>query len=250
LSSYNKQERQTIKSMGDPAGQLFKVLQAYETQEFGGVAELCAALSQPIPLFVTFSCLGTHKGKESLRLDLSETFLFKRFRGVATRLFDEIGKVSPFRFLVILSDTEPTRTWGWEMPQAEVTGYCEMVIEEARDNLPEGWEVVLWSEIEGKVRVLTFEEALEWSENFAHPLLVSEEASHIVARFPDILLREGAREAAVRQVASYALEGKTLEALYPSAVFVQPEFPAHRKDKMYSPLRGIRMPIIHPFALV
>ncbi|MEK7628916.1 MAG: hypothetical protein AAB394_00130 [Patescibacteria group bacterium] len=243
-------DRHAIKGMSSQAKSAFTILKDWETAEFMVVPKLCEFLEEQPIQFVTFSCLGTKKGKEELKLSLEETFFFRYQRNVIAREIIDLMVSSGIEteITVILPDTEPIRTWGWGLSQEELSGYCHVMIEDNLAKLPQGWKVVLWSEIEAKVGGFTYEDSLMWAKKSAHPLVVKEEALHLLG-FPNILTKGKAEDVALRQVAAYAFEGYVLEQCLPNAILLQSEFPVKRKDGMYQPLRTKKLPVVHPFPL-
>jgi hypothetical protein len=137
------------------------------------------------------------------------------------------------------------------VPQEELTGYCEMMAEDASSSLPNGWKIAVWSELEDKTGAdAGYDDAVDWATKKAHPLIVREETlffKMLAERHPDILTKNNPKDMAVRQIAAYAHEGRILEKLFPNAILIQVDAPASRKDKMFQPLRKTDMPIIHPF---
>lgn len=241
-----KEDRQARKNLGEVEREMLELIEQNEKDTIIGFSQLCVALVQPIVTFMTFSCLGSLKGKEELRLDLFETYFFRsRKFHEAVELIKQLQKFKPVHMLVVLPDTEPRRTWGWNIPQEELTTACEMMIEDAEGDIPEGWEVVCWSALEAQADH-TFTEALGWAHLPQQAVLVHQEAEHL-RQFPDILFQGGVRAAAERQIAAYAHEGRVLEAVRSSGIFIQSESPFERKDRMYQPVRGQVLPIIHPF---
>ena len=243
----SKLERSTLKKMSPQVRTTFNILNRWETDSFIAIPELCKFLEKEPIQFVTFSCLGTNKKKEELKLDLEETFFFRYRRHlVAEKLLGSLGIAT--ELMIILPDTEPIRTWGWKTPQEEVSECCIMMVEDKTQILPSNWKIVLWSEIEKVVTEFTYDDALIWARKSGHPLVIKEEVTHLLY-FPNILMRRNAEEVALRQVAAYALEGRILEQFVPQGILLQSEFPIKRKDGMYQPLRLKPLPIIHPFNL-
>jgi hypothetical protein len=243
-------DRRALKSLSSSAQRALSVFKGFETVGLVAVPELCLALEQtPLQLFA-FSCLGAYRGKEELKLDIWETLFFKRFR-------KQLGKFLPacaeaglsMKLSVVLPDTEPVETWGWERSQGSLTDDCRLIAECA-EGLPPGCEVVLWSDLLAQTR-LGYATAYEWVRQTGPELLIAGEAQHIAKSkaFADIQLNANPRRVAERQVAAYALQGQVLEQLFPRTIFLQSETPAARKDVMYNPLRQHPLPIIHPFTL-
>lgn len=243
------EERRLRKSLTGPAARVLELLDAAEQEGYYAPTQLLAALHAGAPLrFIAFSCLGTIRGKEELRLDLFETyFLRSRKFGEMQRLLDRIREHIDASMTVILPDCEPTRTWGWQCNPHDSTVACELMIEDGRSQLPEYWEAVTWSSIEARSNGhITHASAVQWAMQVAQQVYVHQEDLHLRA-FPDIEFAGGTRAAAERQVAAYAFEGAVLEQVHPAAIYVQSESPAARKDRMYQPMRKNMLPIIHPF---
>lgn len=243
-------DRRALKSLSISAQRALSVFEQFETLEFVAVSELCLALEQTPLQLLAFSCLGTFRGKEELRLDIWETLFFKRFRKQLSRFLSACteAKVS-IKLSVILPDTEPVETWGWGRTQDSLTDDCRLMAECA-EGLLSGCEVLLWSDLLAQTG-LGYATAYEWVRQTGPELLIVGEAQHIAQSnvFADIQLNIKPRQVAERQVAAYALQGQVLEQLFPHAIFLQSETPAARKDVMYNPLRQRPLPVIHPFPL-
>ena len=221
-----------------------------------------AAGNQPLT-FLLFSCLAVERGKEELVLDLAKTLFFnggnkplsndaKR----AMRLVQEIEKMgASINVIPILVDTEPQRTWGWQVPQEEITLACQLMIEEAiaSELLPNNWHPTLWSDIEKRYAgSCAFEQTVQIARGCGkYQLLIHQQEKHLRDFSDDYHFPAGIHEAAIRQVAAYATEGAILEAVYPNAILLQSEWPWQEKDRLYQWLRLINkkkpLPIIHPF---
>ncbi len=240
-----KDDRRAMRMASPRVRSMIEFFQNHETEEIQSLSEFCQALEANTIHFFTFTCLSAIKGREEIKLDLLETFFFRRFRQDAEKFFTEFNSLGvPYKFIVIVPDHEPVSVWGWEdVSQDEITGLCKLMIED-QNTLPDSWECVLWSEIASKVSS-SFEHALGWARVSANSLWVKAETEHL-SRFPEVA---DPKEAAIRQIAGYAHEGRVLEELFPSWVLLQSNFPAERKDRMYSPLRKVQLPIIHPFTL-
>ena len=240
-----KLDRRAIRALDGPELELYHLLKKSEIIGFVGIAELCAALAAPVIELVVFSCLDSIKGKEELRLDLSETYFFRsrKFKELVN-LAALMHQIKPVLVTAILPDLEPSRTWGWSTPIDELTLTCQLMIEDHESQLPDNWRIMCWSELETDPNAYT--EALTWVNRPDQRINVHQEATYL-RRFPDILFAGGVEEAARCQIAAYAHEGKTLEHLLPNAILVQSENPPERKDRIYQPLRRQLLPIIHPF---
>ncbi|OHA11830.1 MAG: hypothetical protein A3I44_06330 [Candidatus Sungbacteria bacterium RIFCSPLOWO2_02_FULL_51_17] len=248
---FGKREKQCLKTLRGKTREVADFLLTHETEAIASFEEFCDALADSLNIrFVAFACLGSHRGKEEIRLDLAETNFFQRFSKKAQELLRGIAERGCEAYLtVFLADREPCRTWGWRSTTPEeISYYCREMAEEYRHRIPLNWAVKLWSEVESRANATAFRDALQWAKAHAHPLVIQGETEHI-GLFPDILLRREAREHALIQVASYALEGKMLEEMNPHFILLQTEFPARRKDRMYQPLRRHKLPIVHPFDL-
>ncbi len=197
--------------------------------------------------FIGFSCLGTYTGREELIPDLKKTYFFRDRKVVrrAQELSDALQRVgAEVSVEIFLPDLEPRRTWGWTVDQAELTYYCQCMCEEA--DLPEGWKVTLWSEVEAELeQPVDFQQRVEESQA-QHHLLIRQIEAHL-RQFREIKFTDGLRMAAIRQVAAYALEGRVLEQVRLESILLQSETPAERKDRMYQLCRERPLPIIHPF---
>lgn len=246
-----KKEKQYLKALPNTARRVADFLLNCETEEVFAFREFAAVLtSSPQIMFVAFACLGTYQGKEAIRRELAATNFLQRFAVPTEQLLAQIQTLGAnVNLTVFLADLEPCRTWGWQsVTPEEISRHCRVMVETHRSYLPSNWGVRLWSEAEMQNAAGAFTDAHRWAREAAHPLILRGEAEHI-GLFPDILSRRKAREHALIQVASYALEGKILEEILPNAILLQTEFPARRKDQMYQPLRTRKLPVIHPFAL-
>lgn len=243
-------DRRALKSLSVLAQRALSVFQQFETLEFVAVPELCLALTQTPLQILAFSCLGTYRGKEELRLDIRETLFFKMFRKNLDRFLSACTQADvAVNLSVILPDTEPVETWGWGRTQESLTDDCRLMAECA-EGIPAGCEVKLWSDLLAQTG-FDYATAYEWVRRSGPELLIAGEAQHVATSkaFADIQLSAKPRQVAERQVAAYALQGQVLEKLFPHAIFLQSETPAARKDLMYNPLRQHPLPVIHPFPL-
>ncbi|MBU2565938.1 hypothetical protein KKG46_00055 [Patescibacteria group bacterium] len=238
--------------MSGKALKALDLLTQFELYEIGNLPRFAKCLEVETITFITFACLGTKKGKEQLKLSVDETLFFKNYRKTASKLFQILAENGVgTNLLVVLPDLEPRRTWGWSVPQEELTGYCQMMAEDASPSLPNDWKIAVWSELESATdAVAGYDDALDWAIKKAHPIIVSEETlffKMLAKRHPDILTKNKPKDMAVRQIAAYAHEGRVLEELYPDAILIQADAPVSRKDKMFQPLRKTHLPIFHPF---
>ena len=241
---YDKKDRQAIGSLSVSARRMFDVLEKNEQGEFLAAEELCSALNVGCQ-FVSFSCLLGVGSEQRLGTDLGGLFL-GRIKKTFVSLIEEL-KVLGYQngLKVILDDYEPHRVWQWSITQEEVTLWYQMVIEENKDQIPEGWQIQLWSEIENKSGVC-YEQMLEMVGGQDYALLVHQQLEHM-KKFPNKKLLGNVRDAVLRRIAEYSLQGKVLEELFPNAILMQTETPWRVKDALYSPSRRVSLPIIHPY---
>ncbi len=249
----SREERKILQGLSERASQTLEILQAHEQEKIDINPALAAALEGMSLTFVVFACLGTVRGKEELRLDLSETIFFKKFRRQAERLLKSFsGEGIHTKLIVILPDLEPRRTWGWQVPQEEITGLCELMVEDAASTLPQHWRVRLWSDIEMEAQAgADYDTALRWAMKSAPELILRPETQFFrdFGRLhPDIIVAdEPETRVARKQIAAYAHEGRVLERLYPNAILLQTDTPVGRKDAMFNLLRREPLAIAHPF---
>lgn len=245
----DKDERQAVRKLSGIGRVAYEFLLEQEKVGLVGIPGLCQALSHQPLHFVTFSCLAVLKGKEELRLELDETFFFKKFRKKSVGFFDALRSCGlDYRFTIILPDMEPRRTWGWDVSQEELTVSCQLMAEESLAQLPDFWEIAIWSEIE-RQSPLRYEEFLEWARTAPEARVLAWREGEHLARFPEIKTRHDRQSIGERQVAAYAFEGAILEQVYPRSIMLQSEFPADRKDQLYQTRRQTVFPIVHPFEL-
>ncbi len=212
--------------------------------------------------FAFFSCLAAKRGKEELILDFSKTLFFDGgAKGVSSRVKCTARMVQEIKdhglqvkVLPILADSEPKRTWGWHVPQDELTLACELMIDEASRSgiLPDpDWKPVTWSELESRSGgTWTFERSLAWARSPGKHIISVRQQTACLAGFVDRYhFPLGLEETSVRQVAAYALEGAVLQEILPNAILLQSEIPLSEKDGLYQWLRDKKLPlcIIHPF---
>ncbi len=208
------------------------------------VLELCSALSTQ-PLLVAFSCLSGDGTTQELKSDLGVMFQERR-KKATVKLLSELRSVGySGQLMVILDDCEPSRVWQWSTPQEEITAWCEMLVEDVKPSLPEGWGFKLWSELEWNSG-LSYELILGEMEKPTHALLLHQQLEYM-REFPNKKLVSDMRAAALRRLVEYALQGVLLERKYPQAILVQSETPWSVKDPLYSSLRKRPLPIIHPY---
>ena len=241
---YDKVGKQAISALDANTGKMFAVLEKNEQGEFSAMPELCTALSQGCEL-IAFSCLSGVGSEQKLGMDLGGLFL-GRIKKVFVCLIEELKSLGYQNGLkIILDDCEPCRVWQWSIPQEEITLWYQMVIEDNQDQIPEGWQILLWSEIESKSEVC-YEQILEKVAGQDYALLVHQHLEHM-KKFPNKKMLGNMREAVLRRIAEYSLQGKVLEEVFPNAILMQTETPWRVKDPLYSPLRLGSLPIIHPY---
>lgn len=249
----SREERKLLRGLSARASQTLAILQANEQEGITVNTSLATGLACAPITFVVFACLGTIARKEELCLSLSETIFFKKFRRQAKILLQTLQTAGiPSKLLVILPDLEPRRTWGWQIPQDELSGFCRLMIDDSITSLPEGWTVHLWSDIEAGVEEAkcSYDEAIRWSLASAPELILHGEREFF-QRFaelhPDIVVWSPPDLLARKQIAAYAHEGRVLETRYPNAILLQADTPISRKDAMFNLLRREPLAIAHPF---
>jgi len=244
---YEKQDRHAINGLSREARASFEILEAFEKGEFLGLPELCSALAAGTMTLVAFSCIsGSAEGQE-IDQDMGTLFKKRREKEMEVLLSALEATGQKRHLLVILDDCEPRRVWQWNISQDEVTNWCRMVIEDAESQgrVPSGWEIKLWSDVE-KSCAVAYDCILEQIRTPPFALLVHQHVEHM-KRFPNKKLAGDVREAAVRRVAQYALQGIVLEEFIPSAILLQSETPWSVKDPLYGALRTKPLPIVHPY---
>ena len=168
-----------------------------------------------------------------------------------TREIEDLGL--RVNVISILVDTEPRRTWGWNVPQDDLTLTCELMQEQAGKSelLPKSWRAILWSELESRYRGgWTFEKSLDWARGVGkQSLCIRQQAKHLSGFLDQYHFPLGLDETALRQVGAYSFEGVVLEETFPNAVLLQSEYPWAEKDNLYQWLRNKKRPlqIVHPF---
>ncbi|MFA6445988.1 MAG: hypothetical protein WCW14_01930 [Candidatus Paceibacterota bacterium] len=241
---YDKECRKAVGTLSSSGRATFEVLEKSEQGEFVAFPELCSAINKR-GQFLAFSCLSGSATDQELGSNLGGLFI-GRITKVVIGLLDELKSLGYEDGLtVILDDCEPRRVWQWSIPQEDVTTWYQMVIEDNKDQIPTSWKVLLWSEIEAKVRI-SYEEILTQVNGPNYALIVHQQLEH-VKKFPNKKLLGDVREAVLRRVAEYSLQGKVLEGIFPTVILIQTETPWRVKDPLYSPLRQVALPIIHPY---
>ncbi|MFA4942992.1 MAG: hypothetical protein WC564_05145 [Patescibacteria group bacterium] len=212
--------------------------------------------------FFIFSCLATKRDREELIVNFFKTLFFDGGTKIISRKFKKVVQITQeleslgmvVNIFPILSDTEPKRTWGWKLPQDELSIACEIMVEQSQnsDLIPKNWCPKLWSEIElGYDNDWNFFcNILNWvRSNGKHQFRVREQI-RCLAKFSDrYYFPLGLEETAIRQVASYAFEGMVFQDKFPGAILLQSEYPPSEKDVLYNLLRNQKRPltILHPF---
>jgi hypothetical protein len=240
---YTQADRKAINSLNAHQRNLFDAIEQQEQGEFVAVPEMCAAIESS-PNLIIFSCLSGDGSKQELDLSLGTLFetKLKRLTEKFSNQLIDIGHDLPIT--VLLDDCEPKRVWQWSTPQAEITAWCRMVIEDSSE-IPSNWTVRPWSDLEQGTN-LTFEESVQVITHSKHALLVHQHQEHM-KKFPNKKLIGNLRDAALRRVAGYALQGVVLEQQIPSAILCQSETPWEVKEPIYNPFRDSPLPIIHPY---
>ncbi len=241
---HNKNDKRAIKTLSPISERIFKVLKDYEKGDFVGVSELCNALDKGA-LLVAFSCLSGDGVNQEIGHDIGIMFKKRRIKATTKLLSDLENAGYSGGLVVILDDCEPSRVWQWSMPQEEVTFWCEMLIEDIKEIIPKDWELKLWSEFEQESEI-EYEEVLSEMRKPYHKLLVYQQIEYM-RNFPNKKLVGEIREASLRRITQYALQGVVLEEICPQAILVQSETPWSVKDPLYNPLRSSFLPIIHPY---
>ncbi len=242
--NYSRIDRRAISGLTSDQNSLFYALERQEQGEFVAVPELCKAI-QTTPTLVIFSCLSGDGSKQELGLNLGALFE-TRLKRLTEKFLGQLANAGHnLQIIVLIDDCEPRRVWQWNTPQKDITDWCRMVIEDSSE-IPIGWNVNLWSELEWQTS-LTFEESLvKMSSHPDYALLIHQHLEHM-REFPNRKLIGDLREAAQRRVVVYALQGVVLEKQIPSAILCQSETPWRVKDPMYNPFRNQPIPIIHPY---
>lgn len=239
-----REDRQAVRRLSGTAEAMFKLFAEREQGEIVGVPELCRALCGN-PTLVAFSCLSGDGKRTEVGQDLGVMLRERKLKTVETFLTSLRGAGYTGQFQVIIDDCEPCRVWQWRVSQAEITAWCQMLVEDAMRTLPQGWSLRLWSQLENGSGS-DFDTVLEEMRQPRHAILLHQQLEHM-RRFPNKKLVGDIREAAVRRLAEYALQGRVLEQKCPLAILLQAETPWRVKDALYSPLRRQRLPIVHLF---
>ena len=241
---YSKKERAAIKNLSLESRRLFEVFEETEQGKIIGLPELCDTLDNRGEIII-FSCLSGNGKRKEIDQNLGTLFQ-RRKKKIVQKLFTALcGAGYDTAPLVIIDDCEPSRVWQWNISQEEITCWCEMIIEAARErgDIPEKWKILLWSRIERDESVI-YDEILEKVRKECS--LWTHQHLSYMRKFPNRKLVGDIRGAAKRRVAEYALQGILLEKRFPKAILLQSEVPWRVKDPLYNLLRGQLLPIIHP----
>ncbi|MCR4279940.1 MAG: hypothetical protein NUV82_00765 [Candidatus Komeilibacteria bacterium] len=227
--------------------------------------------SKPILPIVFFTCLTASGKGEKLNEDFFSTLFFhcsgdkrsSKYKRVLSLVKDltDCQEFQP-RVFPILADTEPRRTWGWNVSQSDITFLCRRMTKKAAMALPPEWVVTLWSEIEerldngwGSYLALPAKNSAsnylrELEEAYRpgkHRLLIEQERKYFTQQ-KEYNFAFDPNGLAIRRVAAYAHEAKLLCCYFGPAILLQDDFPVKQKDKLYRPELGEYSPtIIHPF---
>jgi len=239
---YSRLDRKAIGNLSSEQMKFFGILEQIEEGEFVAIPELCGAIHLN-PVLVAFSCLSGDGATEELEMTIGTLFETRLLRATENFLgiLKENGCNMPFT--VILDDCEPRRVWRWGREQKDITDWCKMVIEDS--DIPNGWSVNLWSDLEGRP-ALSFEDVLAEMSKPTYALVIHQHLEYM-RKFPNKKLIGNFKGAALRRVAGYAFQGLILEQKMPEAILCQTETPWSVKDPIYNPLRQIPLPIIHPY---
>ncbi len=247
----SREEKLLFRTLNSRSQQLLQILHNYEYGELQLTPELAAALGTAPLTLLAFACLGTKAHCEEIITQVDRTILFARYFKRAAQLLAALREVDPETTLhVFLPDLEPRRTWGWQVPQDDITLACLIMRDEAQ--LPAGFTLHLWSEVETEFAGAedeTWEAAASEAAQYTRPQLLDEETRffrELGARHPDILITGRPREIALKQLGAYAHEGCVLERLFPAGCLLQADVPRERRDPMFQALRHTPLPILHP----
>lgn len=253
-----KVERAAIKALSSAQRSAWEIMVSSATEAdvapISDVVGICRALQSRRPTFYLFTCLGTEKGREELKLDLRETGLFSgsRFKRAHTVLA-KIREVLPtIQVKLILPDAEPHRVWGWDVSQEELTMACDLMIEQAEvDNLlPADWKAVTWTSLEDLAQVdgLNFPRALTWAADPARLQHVHAEAA-LMARHPYIMTRGEARDVGLSLTAHLAYESALLASLGPNGILLHVDREGARREKLLGGFRPPGIPVWHGISM-
>lgn len=207
--------------------------------------------------FILFPCLATEKNQE-LTIDFFKTSFFnggkKELSKSVSRAETIIKQICSMgleaEIIACLSDTEPTKVWGWNIDQDEITVACQLMVEQAKEVLSPIWQPMLWSDIEAKYQgPSNFESILaDLNQTGKHRLLIDAQEKHLLSTRHDYHFLPP-REVAKRRVASYGLEGLVMEQVLPNTIFMQIANPYKIRDPLHQRLRtrGNELPIVHLF---
>lgn len=255
LQKYDKNDRQAIKGLSGSTQALFEVIEREEKGEIVDVEGLCSALMEG-PKFVVFSCLSGNGEREDLGQDLGVLFTSK-LRAKAEgfmKLLRDAGFTG--KLLVVVDDTEPVLFWGWQKSQSEVTTWCRMVVEDA--DIPDGWEVRLWSDLEIEYRSVNHDR-----QPFSYERFYASRGSEItksviyhrllkhIKTFPNSglqLKKVSAEKATLDKLIQYEFQRLVFNRLLANSILLQTETPWAVKDPLFHGSLGNSFSsIIHPF---
>ncbi|GEM_PF-5154395 len=255
IQKYDKNDRQAIKQLSDPARALFEVIESEEKGEIVDVGGLCSVLERP--KFVIFSCLSGNGEKEELGQDLG--VLFTTNLQEKAKSFSDSLASSGYngQLLVIVDDSEPVKFWNWKMSQEDVTLWCRMVVEDS--DIPEGWEIKLWSDLESEyARTLDSEASpLSYGEFYASKVsqikgsVVFHKLFQHIKNFPNKGLQlkgVSVEKTTIDKLVQYQFQQLVLRSMIANGVLIQTETPWEVKDSLFhGPLGQSFASIIHPF---
>lgn len=252
---YDKNDRQAIKQLSNPALALFEVIEREEKGEIVDVGGLCSALMES-PKFVVFSCLSGNGEREELGQDLGVLFTTKLRTKAEGFMKSLTGAGFTGKLSVIVDDTEPVMFWNWQKSQSEVTTWCQMVVED--EDIPDGWEVKLWSDLEIEYRSINHD-----SKASSYECFYSSRSSEItrsviyhrllqhIKTFPNSglqLKKVSAEKATLDKLIQYEFQRLVLNRLLTNAILIQTETPWEIKDPLFHGSLGNSFSsIIHPF---
>jgi len=160
-------------------------------------------------------------------------------------LTESLREYLPAKVLVVLPDHQMTLSWGWQTPQDEISGLCQIMIDDRRGDLPEGWDICLWTELAARSKVGF---SGQYQKAIAAPR--TEQLARIYekrAKTRSQRLQSSPRGYSLKKAAQYAAEGAVLAEVLPNSILVQSEeIEAGLKGQMYQIL-GPTLPIIEPF---
>jgi hypothetical protein len=254
---YTKSEKQLVKRLKSDTRGILLVLEEYERGEFVATTELMTVLSRGCQ-FITFSCLSGSAEGEKLGIDLGRLFT-GRITGVIKDLLNRtISYCYDKGLTVVLDDCEPVCIWDWSTPQKDITSWYRMVIEDCADQIPENWQVILWSDLKKQVESSpaygAYESRMrEIVSSSCHKekcmRRTAQELFWHMKTFPNkkLLADRGMEHVALNRLYHCAVQGMAFEIAFPNAILIQTETPWRIKDQLYDFFRTYKLPIIHPY---